>query len=381
MLSDKDVAELTEFRRELHRYPEISGEETRTANMVVDALKTLAPTTIIQGLGGNGVAAVFDSGNDGETVMFRAELDALPIQEISNADWKSKTDGKAHLCGHDGHMTMLLALGRILKQEPISSGRVVLLFQPAEEDGSGARLVVDDKRYEELSPDWAFAIHNLPGHQLGCVAIKPGLMNCASLGLSIALNGKTAHAASPEDGTSPVLAIGELIPSLNVLGDGGPLNDEFRLSTITHISVGEPSFGISPSSAKIFVTLRAAADSSLAQMVERAKEFARKLANAAELELAIEERDIFAASINDDHATRVVQNALEKLQIPCSDDELPMRASEDFGIFGWASKSAMLCLGSGENCPALHNPDFDFPDTLIPIGASIFERIARDLLG
>ncbi|MEM8749188.1 MAG: amidohydrolase [Pseudomonadota bacterium] len=381
MLTNSDVVELTGFRRQLHKKPELSGEEVETAGLIVEKLRELEPTEILTGLGGHGVAAVFDSGFDGPTVMFRAELDALPIQELTDIDWKSEREGKGHLCGHDGHMTMLLALGRLIARRPTASGKVVLMFQPAEEDGSGARAVVADPSFDRISPDWAFAIHNEPGRSFGYVSTRVGLMNCASTGLAIRLSGKTAHAASPEDGTSPATTVARLIPALGQLGIGGPLDDDFRLATITHANVGEPTFGISPGEAVIFVTLRTTDDLKMAAMVGDAKKLATTHAKDAGLSVGFETCDDFAASINDADATGVAVAAMNAIGIDNGDDGLPMRASEDFGVFGWNAKAAMLCLGPGEDHPALHNPDYDFPDDLIPIGAAIFDRIARDLLG
>jgi amidohydrolase len=380
MLSNSDLIELTTFRRDLHRWPEVSGEEANTAETISQAVNRLNPTRILTNLGGHGVAAVFDSGHPGPTVLFRAELDALPIQEISDAAWVSQVPGKGHLCGHDGHMTMLLALGRLLARRPVQSGRVVLMFQPAEEDGSGARAVVADPGYAEIAPDWAFAIHNEPGKPFGYVSTRPGLINCASMGLGIILSGKTAHAANPEDGTSPAAALCALIPALSALGTGGALDDTFRLVTVTHARMGAPTFGIAPGEATVYATLRTAGDAALAEVEREARAVATDLAARHGLRVAFEVHDAFAASINDTDATEVARRAMDAIGVPHGDDGLPMRASEDFGVFGWGAKAAMLCLGPGKDHPALHNPDYDFPDDLIPVGATIFERIARDLL-
>ncbi|MCB5199065.1 amidohydrolase [Loktanella sp. TSTF-M6] len=384
MLTNSDLVELTNFRRALHRRPEISGEEAETANTIVAALKRMSPSRIVTGLGGHGVAAVFDSGQDGPTVLFRAELDALPIEERnSSIEWLSEISGKSHVCGHDGHMTMLLALGRMISRRPVAKGRVILMFQPAEEDGSGAKAVVSDPAFEDLEPDWAFAIHNQPGSPFGYVATRVGLMNCASLGLKIMLSGKTAHAADPRDGVSPVLAVAKLIPALDALGhgDGGPRNNNFRLVTITHAKIGEPTFGISPGKAEVFATLRTATDASLESLEVAARDLAGSLAKEFGLGVSFEIHDHFAASINDAEAYAVAVEAMDAIGVPYGEESVPMRASEDFGVFGWNAKAAMLCLGPGEDYAALHNPDYDFPDDLIPIGSSIFERIARDLLG
>lgn len=381
MLTNHDQIELTAFRRALHQYPELSGEEFETAKKIKAALEQLSPTKIVSGLGGHGVAAVFDSGVAGPTVLFRAELDALPIEEQNEAEWSSVIAGKSHVCGHDGHMTMLLGLGRLISRTPVARGRIVLLFQPAEEDGSGARAVVADPRFEELRADWAFAIHNEPGRPFAHVSTRPGLINCASLGLLITLSGKTAHAADPQDGVSPMRVVAELMPALEDLSNDGPLEDDFQLVTVTHALLGEPTFGVAPGEAKIYTTLRTTRDDHLDNLEATARILATSMAEKHGLRVAFGVHDKFAASINDAEAHAVAVAAMNAIGVKNDDVGVPMRASEDFGVFGWEAKAAMLCLGPGENHAALHNPDFDFPDDLIPIGCAIFERIARDLLG
>ncbi|MGB1338027.1 amidohydrolase [Planktomarina sp.] len=381
MLTNFDIAELTEFRRQLHRHPEVSGEEVETASKITAALRQMLPTRILTGLGGHGVAAIFDSGKAGPTVLFRAELDALPIEELNNIAWSSQAQGKSHVCGHDGHMTMLLALGRLISRQPVAKGRVILMFQPAEEDGSGAKAVVADPAYQEIQADWAFAIHIEPGRPFGYVSTCEGLINCASLGLKIKFTGKTAHAADPEDGVSPAQAIATLIPALVSLGQGASLDENFRLLTITHVKIGEPTFGVAPGEGEVFATLRTTGDASLESLETKARTRAITIAEEFGLSVDFEVCDHFAASVNDPDAYKVAAMAMKAIGIPYGDAGVPMRASEDFGVFGWDAKAAMLCLGPGEDYAALHNPDYDFPDDLIPIGCAIFERIARDLLG
>ena len=381
MLTNFDIAELTEFRRQLHRHPEVSGEEVETASKITAALRPMLPTRILTGLGGHGVAAIFDSGKAGPTVLFRAELDALPIEELNNIAWSSQAQGKSHVCGHDGHMTMLLALGRLISRQPVAKGRVILMFQPAEEDGSGAKAVVADPAYQEIQADWAFAIHIEPGRPFGYVSTCERLISCASLGLKIRLAGKTAHAADPEDGVSPAQAIATLIPALVSLGQGASLDENFRLLTITHVKIGEPTFGVAPGVGEVFATLRTTGDASLESLETKARTRAITIAEEFGLSVDFEVCDHFAASVNDPDAYKVAAMAMKAIGIPYGDAGVPMRASEDFGVFGWDAKAAMLCLGPGEDYAALHNPDYDFPDDLIPIGCAIFERIARDLLG
>lgn len=382
MLTNRDIAELIDWRRDLHRHPEVSGHEAETAARVVAALVPLAPDQLVTGLGGHGVAAVFDSGKPGPTVLFRAELDGLPITEISEIPHRSTRPGTGHLCGHDGHMTLLLGLARRMSRQGPGRGRVVLLFQPAEEDGSGAASVLADPRFAPLTPDWAFAIHNLPGIALGHALVKPGVVNCASQGLKILLGGKTAHASQPETGTSPGLALSALVAAFSRLAPPAPLGPGYRLVTVTHARLGEPAFGIAPGQAELWITLRTLEDAGMAALRAETIALAEAEARTHGLTVAFETHDDFAASVNHPEATAHITAALDALAIPHQPGDLPMRASEDFGRFGQpGTRAAMLFLGAGENHPALHNPDYDFPDALIGPGVAIFHRIARDLLG
>ena len=381
MLTNHDLVQLTKFRRELHQYPELSGKEIKTAQKILYALKDMKPSKIIDKMGGHGLAAIFDSQEKGPTLLFRAELDALPIQEKNNIPWASNLPGVSHTCGHDGHMTMLLALGRIISRNPIKCGKVVLMFQPSEENGQGARAVISDPRYEQIKPDLAFAIHIEPGRPFGYVSTRPGLMNCASLGLKITLHGKTAHAADPDDGISPSHAVAEFVQKISEFNHGDELNNNFRLTTVTHVQIGEQSFGISPGDASIFVTLRTSNDDILSQLDKDVRGLVSNISTQFKLTFDFEIFDHFAASINDKEAHDIAVNAMKSLNINYGSIGVPMRASEDFGIFGKQSKAAMLCLGPGEDYAALHNPNYDFNDDLIPVGTGIFERITRDLLG
>jgi amidohydrolase len=381
-LSNADLVELTGLRHDLHRAPEVSRQEVQTAARIAQALRALGADQVVTGLGGHGVAAVFDGAEAGPTVLFRAELDALPIEELSQAAHRSQVAGQGHLCGHDGHMVLLLGLGRLLARLRPARGRVVLMFQPAEEDGSGARAVVSDPRYAGLRPDWAFSIHNWPGVALGRVLLAEGVVNCASEGLRIELMGKTAHAAQPEKGLSPALAMARLIPALMALGPGGPVGEGFRLVTLTHARLGEPAFGIAPAKGEIWATLRTLRDEDMAALRAEAMALARAEAETAGLDLSFSQHDQFAASVNHPEAVAQTALALHSLGIAFNPEGLPELASEDFGVFGWGvTKSAMLFLGAGTASPALHNPDYDFPDDLIAPGVAIFHQIARDLLG
>ncbi|OOG70938.1 amidohydrolase [Sinorhizobium sp. A49] len=382
-LNGGELDEITAFRRELHRRPELSGQEAETARTVTQALRSSEPDAIVTNLGGHGVAAVYQGLADGPTVMIRAELDALPIEELSPLPYRSEIAGKGHLCGHDGHAAILMALAKGLSQKRPARGRAILLFQPAEENGAGAAAVLADPKFEALKPDFVFSLHNFPGLPLGHVALADGPVNCASRGMKIVLSGKTSHASCPEDGIPPTFAMANLLGELTGLGAGGRLDADFTLVTVTHARLGEPAFGISPGRAEIWATLRTLTDARMINLVGSAEALVHKHAAAGGLASSISYEDIFHQCSNAPEAVDELRRALAEEEIghDSGATTLPMKASEDFGLFGRVAPSAMFFLGAGENHPRLHNPDYDFPDALIAVGARAFMRTIRNLLG
>ncbi|WP_279481425.1 amidohydrolase [Aureimonas sp. SK2] len=377
---DPLLPEIVALRHRLHAHPEVSNEEAATARTVADFLRRFEPDEILTGLGGHGLAAVFHGADDGPTLLLRSELDALPIPEIGSWPHRSLRDGVGHLCGHDGHSAILaLVAARLHRQRP-ARGRVILLFQPAEETGEGAARVIADPRYASLRPDYAFSLHNRPGLAFGEVALRQGPVNCASRGLRLALTGRTAHASTPWDGLSPMPAVIELLEALPKLGAGGPLDGDFRLATLTHARLGEAAFGIAPGYAEVWATLRTLQDEGMAALCAEAEALAQACACRHGLELSLGYEDVFRHSENHPEAVEILRQALNTEGVRHEPGE-PMHASEDFGRFADHARSAMFFLGAGLDHPRLHNPDYDFPDALIPIGAGVFERVIRDRLG
>lgn len=380
-LTDDQITHLVALRHSLHRTPEVSGQEKQTAARIVQELKRAGADQIWTGFGGHGVAAAFIGQQEGPTVMIRCELDGLPIPETSDLPYRSESAGKGHLCGHDGHMVMVLGVGLALSSRP-KRGRVILLFQPAEETGNGAAAVIADPRWPEIKPDYAFAYHNVPGHRLGQIGLRKGPSNCASRGMKITFTGRTSHAAAPEDGISPATAMAGLMQALPQIGPGGEMRPDFALATLTHANLGEPSFGISPGIGELRVTLRSQTDSRMAQMVSDAETLVTaSLDKVKSLSAAITWHEVFLATVNADCAVEIAACAATNLGLAQNTMVAPMRWSEDFGRFGLdGAKAAMLFIGSGEDQPQLHNPNFDFPDALIPVGVSLFVEILDQVL-
>lgn len=380
-MTPEQLTRLIALRHDLHRAPEISGEELQTAAKIADLMRNLGADQVLTGIGGHGVAALFSGTEPGPTVAVRCELDALPIPEETGVAYASETPGKGHLCGHDGHMTMVVAVAEALAAKRPARGRAVMIFQPAEETGKGAPAFRADPQFAEIAPDVVFSLHNLPGLPLGHVELCTSAANCASRGMCVVLTGKTSHAAAPQDGLSPAAVMADLMPKLAALGQGGELNADFALTTLTHVTLGERTFGVAPGRGELWITLRTVTDARMAELVEEAEALVQAAAQAAGLQLTITYDDIFEACTN--HATAVdhLQSACETLSVPVQLTDTPQKFSEDFGQFGKSAEAAMFWLGAGDSHPQLHNPDYDFPDALIPVGAIVFETALRRVLG
>ena len=379
VLTDPQITYLTELRQGLHRRPEVSGEESETAKRIECELERLGADRIWRHLGGHGVAAEFVGKAPGPTVLLRCELDALPIREISDKAYRSEIEGKGHLCGHDGHMVSMLGVGMHLRTRP-ERGRVILLFQPAEETGAGAQAVISDPRWSELRPDFAFAYHNVPGRPLGEVGLRPGPANCASRGMQVILEGKSSQAAVPEEGIAPARVMADLMTALPELGSGQIGEDGFSLATLTHVRLGEPTFGIAPADGELRVTLRSMTNDRMEAMVADALAHVQSAADG--LRVGVTWHDVFRAVVNDASATDIARRVCRSIGLRATEMVQPMRWSEDFGRFGDdGARAALLYIGAGEDHPQLHNPDYDFPDALISITTDLFCGIVDAVLG
>jgi len=379
--SDGHLDQLVELRHRLHRAPELSGQEAGTARMIREFLIQCEPDEIHDGLGGHGLAAVFKSPDQtGPAVMFRAELDALPLDETVDAAWASQTTGCAHKCGHDGHMAILAGLALRLQQQRPPSGSVILLFQPAEETGTGAAALLADARFQVLKPNWIFALHNLPGHSAWSILTREGSFAAGSVGVRIKLEGSTSHAAYPEQGKSPDLAMAELVTGLVNLSDSA--GERLALVTVVHARLGDAAFGVSPGDAEVLATIRADRNEVLNQLKETAAQLGQTVASRHNLNCDVEYCEEFPVTVNDPEAVAVIRQAAGELDLDVeSPGESPFRWSEDFGLLAqWADRGAMFGLGAGVDHPVLHGPGYDFNDELILPGMTIMERICRVVL-
>lgn len=373
--------ELIRLRHELHRNPELSGQERATAKRLRFFLSRYKPDILYPNVGGEGMIAIYNGTEDGPTLLFRCDMDAIPVQENSRNQYKSLVPSVSHGCGHDGHMTIISGLAVKLHNKPPQRGRVALLYQPSEETGEGAKNVVDYiKEHLEIKPEYIFGLHNMPKYPEGKVLLAKHTFSAASKGIIINLTGKNSHAAYPERGLNPAAATAEIIQSLLSLKDNLKFQN-FVLVTIVHVKVGEVAFGTSAGSAVIMATLRAFDNADMAILSENAITQAEQTAQKYGLGINTSFTDDFPATNCDISLTELTQSILTENNIDFGYLEQPNRWSEDFAHYSKIGKSIIFGLGAGENQPEIHTPDYDFPDSIVDKGISVMEAIVRKILG
>lgn len=368
---------LRTLRSTLSACAETSGSEGLTAHIVANFLALYRPDLLRTNLGGCGVAAVFEGETPGATVLVRCELDGLALE-----DGQQNPEGFApqasHRCGHDGHMVAVAGLAPLLSQRRPSRGRVVLLFQPAEETGQGARLVLDDPAFEAFHPDFALALHNLPGYPFGAVVCRSGIFASASVGMRVELHGQPAHAAHPESAKPPTFALGELLVALPALSAAA--TPPHRMLTITHATMGREAFGITPGEGLLCATLRSASSEDLALFEGEAERMVCEIARARDLSPHITWVERFPATRNDPELVAQLERCAHRFGLTVEQKATPFRWSDDFGYFANVCPSLYFGLGIGEDAPGLHQLDYRFPDAIIPTAVTIFSTMVENLL-
>ena len=378
-MKKETIQKLIQLRHSLHQNPELSGVEFETAKRIIEFISEYNPTEIIHPKGETGIIATFKGENSGPTTLIRCELDALPIQEINNFEHKSAIEGVSHKCGHDGHMAILCGVATLLSDENNFNGTVHLLFQPAEENGEGAKKVLNDPLFNQVKPDYVFALHNLPGFPLGQIVVKNETFSCAVNSMIIELSGKTAHAAEPENGINPALAISEIISNFNAKIQPDISLESYCLITPIYINMGKKAYGVSAGFGEIHFTIRSNRNKNMDKIEKELIHSVKQIATKHKLKPIIDWTQQFRANENSKEAVSFIRKAAEINGYDLLEKETPFSWGEDFGLFTEHFPGAMFGLGAGKNVPSLHNPDYDFPDNLIPMGAKMFYQIIKEI--
>lgn len=374
------INELKTLRQELHRNPELSGFESKTAKRIRSFIEIYHPTKIIENFGGYGLAAIYEFSSGGPTIAIRCELDALPIKEENQFNYKSIVKGVSHKCGHDGHMAMVAGLIFWINKLDFESGKIVLLFQSAEETGQGAYQMLEDARFSQLKIDYIFALHNIPGEPVQSIINIDSCFSAEVQSFALKVKGKESHAAEPENGINPALGISALISALSKLTNNDPEDENFTVITPVYINMGQKSYGISPATGELNYTIRTWSTGKMTTLKSEIEHVFMETCQKYELEYSDKWFEYFPASENDIECTNLVTKAARKNNLKIRQRTFPFKFGEDFGWFSRKYKTAMFGLGAGVDTPVLHSADYDFPDEIIETGINMFKSIISNIL-
>ena len=374
------IPALITLRQDLHQHPELSGAEFETARRIKAFIAKHGPTKMIEAIGGTGIAAIYQYAETGPTITIRCELDALPIVEENSFNYRSVNDGVSHKCGHDGHMAIVAGLAAWLQQQDFKTGQVILLFQPAEETGQGACRVVEDTRFKALKTDYVFALHNIPGEPLHRIITMDRGFSAEVQSFSISVKGKESHAAEPENGNNPAVALAEIIKALAQLNVNEPAAENFAVLTPVYINMGQKSYGISPAQGELHYTIRTWSTAEMERLKARLGNIFTQVTEDHQLTFDVSWFEYFPASINDQACNDLIIAAAEENGFEITRRPYPFKFGEDFGWFSKEYKTAMFGVGAGTTSPALHHANYDFPDELIPTGIAMFTAIILKIM-
>jgi len=365
------------WRRHLHMHPELQFDCHETAAFVVERLKEFGITEIHTGIAQSGVVAIIEGKSDGPTIGLRADMDALPMQETTGLEHASTVEGKMHACGHDGHTTMLLGAARYLAETRNFSGRVALIFQPAEEGGGGAGVMVEEGIMDKFDISQVYGIHNVPGVTEGNFTATPGPVMAAVDTFEIRIKGQGGHGAYPQETRDPIPAAVGMVDAIQTIVSRNHYTMQQLVVSVTQIHVGSADNVIADDG---FVggTVRTF-EPEVQDMVERRLgEIVAGQAAAYGVEAELVYERGYPATINTADKTEFAANvARDLVGVENVDDTVnPEMGAEDFSYMLQARPGAYLFLGIGE-AAGLHNPNYDFNDEVAPVGASFFAKLVE----
>lgn len=378
--------EMVALRRDLHAHPELGFEEFRTSGLVAGALQAMG-IEVHRSIAGTGVVGLIHGqrSDNGRMIGLRADMDALPMQELSGLAYASSTPGVMHGCGHDGHTTILLAASRYLAATRQFNGTVAVIFQPAEEGRGGAKAMVDDGLFERFPCDAIYALHNWPALAPGMVGLNRGPMMAAADRFEIKVNGRGGHGAHPYQTVDPVLVAAHIITALQSIVSRNLNPMDSAVVSVGAVQAGQlGAMSVIPQSATIVGTVRTFRSSVQHMIEERMAALAGSVAQGfgASAELTYER--LYPATVNSpEHADLVAKAAaLVVGQENVVTDLTPSMGSEDFSFMLQKRPGAYFRLGQGGGPSAcqLHNPKYDFNDAVIPTGAAVFVSIVQTAL-
>jgi amidohydrolase len=381
-----DAAAIATIRRDIHAHPELCFQEQRTADVIAKALTDWG-IPIHRGMGTTGVVGIIRKGTSSRAVGLRADIDALPMTERNTFAHASQHPGKMHACGHDGHTAMLLAAARHLVRDAEFDGSVVLVFQPAEEGGGGAREMIKDGLFERFPMEAIFGAHNWPGMKVGQFAVKAGPVFASSNEFKITVRGKGAHGAMPHLGVDPVPAACQMVQAFQTIISRNKRPIDTGVISVTMIHTGEAT-NVIPDHCVMEGTVRTFSVEVLDMLERRMREVAEHTAAAFECSAEFTFSRNYPPTINHPAETEFARGVMA--EIVGSDNVLefePTMGAEDFSYFLQHKPGCYVLIGNGDGSHRasghglgpcmLHNPSYDFNDDLIPLGATLWVRLVQ----
>ena len=362
--------EISEWRHDIHQYPEILFETHRTSALVKDKLKEFGCDEVIEGIGKTGVVGVINgqTNQSGKVIGLRADMDALPINEETGLDYSSKIPGAMHACGHDGHTSMLLGAAKYLCETRNFDGQAVVIFQPAEEGGGGGLEMCKDGMMENFKIDEVYGMHNWPGVELGKFAIRSGPFFAASDFIEATISGKGGHAAKPHETIDPTVIASQIVVALQTIASRRVDPVEQVVVSITSFETSSTAFNVIPQEVKIKGTVRTL-DPDVRDLAE--KEFLRITELTAEAMGGSADAKFtrgYPVMSNSSEQTEFAAKVARDVAGECAEAPLVM-GGEDFAYMLEERPGAYILLGNGDSSP-VHHPKYNFNDDAIPFGCS-----------
>jgi len=375
--------DISGWRRTLHQNPELLYDVHETAAFVAERLKEFGVDEVVTGIGRTGVVGVINGsldGGDGRVVGLRADMDALPIQEIRDIPHKSTVDGKMHACGHDGHTAMLLGAARYLAETRQFKGKVAVIFQPAEEGGGGGKAMVDDGMMEQFGIQQVYGMHNMPGMDVGTFSITPGPMMASADTFEINITGRGGHAAKPHGCIDPAMVTVNLVQAIQTIVSRNAEPLDSMVISVTQIHLGDTD-NVIPQTAMLGGTVRTFSPEMRELAEKRIKELAEHISAAFGAAIEVNYKHGYPVTVN--HAVETVTAGDVAAGIVSEDHidrkAMPLMGAEDFSYMLESRPGAFIFIGQGDTA-GLHHPEYDFNDEIIPYGCSYWVNLAESTL-
>ncbi len=372
--------EITGWRRDFHTHPELQFDVHRTAGIVADRLAEFGCDEVVTGIGKTGVVGVIRGRADasGRTIGLRADMDALPIEEATGLDYASKSPGRMHACGHDGHTSMLLGAARYLAETRNFDGTVVVIFQPAEEGGGGGREMVNEGLMDRFGIDEVYGMHNWPGVPVGTFAIRPGPFFAAADLVEINVTGRGGHAAKPHETVDPVVAASQIVLALQSIASRNVDPVSQVVVSVTAFETSSSAFNVIPQSVRLRGTVRTLSEETQDLAEARLRKIVGLTAEAMGATAEVTYTRNYPVMVNSETGTEHAKQAAERVAGTCEVAPLVM-GGEDFAFMLNARPGAYILVGNGDTAH-VHHPKYDFNDAAIPAGCSWFVEIAEGRL-